>query len=252
MKKNEHGLIGWEEAFAAGVSTGMQLTDAYRKARPEVASWKPETVRKRAHETAHRPEVKARIDALLALAAKASEATVQSVQEEMRTLTFADVRELMELRRVCCRYCWGKGFRYQRTPQEMRAARAGHAAQRALARSGKAPSPGPFSEEGGDGFSTKRGPNPDCPECHGEGEVHPFFKDTRNLTPAAARLFAGVKVTDKGLEVKLRDQDAALDRLARMLGAYEKDNRQRTDPLAQLLQTLGGKVIGPNPEGGSA
>lgn len=43
---------------------------------------------------------------------------------------------------------------------------------------------------------------------------------------------------------KIADKNAALEKLAKHLGLYREDNKQKTDPLRELLQSLGGNVMG--------
>ena len=43
---------------------------------------------------------------------------------------------------------------------------------------------------------------------------------------------------------KIADKNVALEKLAKHLGLYREDNRQKTDPLRDLLQSLGGNVMG--------
>lgn len=43
---------------------------------------------------------------------------------------------------------------------------------------------------------------------------------------------------------KVADKNSALEKLAKHLGLYEKDNKQKTDPVAELLQQLGGRTLG--------
>ena len=38
----------------------------------------------------------------------------------------------------------------------------------------------------------------------------------------------------------------AIELIARLNGDFEKDNKQKTDPLVDVLKTLGGNVLGPN------
>lgn len=47
---------------------------------------------------------------------------------------------------------------------------------------------------------------------------------------------------------KIADKNAALEKLAKHLGLYREDNRQKTDPLRELLQSLGGNVMGVSDE----
>lgn len=75
---------------------------------------------------------------------------------------------------------------------------------------------------GGVGFSTRKDPNPDCPECDGNGESYEIFKDTRNLSPGAARLFEGVERTRNGLKINTRNREKALDLAAQHLGISRK------------------------------
>jgi phage terminase small subunit len=227
-QKNEHGLTAGDETFATLVASGRTQDEAMAIAHPHTAKWKPTSRYSRASALASLAPVRARIQTLMSKAAKINDATIEGVHEEMRKLSFADARELFELRRCCCRYCYGAGFRYQRTPAEMERDRKAHAPGKSRRK---------FDEQGGLGWNPNRDPNPKCPECWGNGEVVPYFKDTRKLSESAARLFAGLRTNEKGaLEVKLRDQDAALDRMARMVGAYEADNLQ--NPLAKIVDRI--------------
>lgn len=65
------------------------------------------------------------------------------------------------------------------------------------------------------------------------------------LDPATRAAVASFKIDEYGrIEYKFWDKVAALDKAAKILGLYEKDNKQRADPLATLLQSLSGNVIG--------
>jgi len=81
------------------------------------------------------------------------------------------------------------------------------------------------TDEGGYGYAFNAKPSPECPECRGEGKAETFFHDTRNLKGKAKKLFAGVKQTKDGLVILTRDQDAALDRIVKMLGGYSSELR---------------------------
>jgi phage terminase small subunit len=72
----------------------------------------------------------------------------------------------------------------------------------------------------------------------GKGHGRPHINDTRKLSPAAAALYAGVKITKEGMELKMHSKLDALDKVLRILGAYEKDNTQKVDPISSLLATL--------------
>jgi phage terminase small subunit len=45
-----------------------------------------------------------------------------------------------------------------------------------------------------------------------------FITDSRKLSAKAAKLYAGVKQTKDGIEIKMRDQDAALANISKYLG----------------------------------
>lgn len=130
--------------------------------------------------------------------------SAEGVLRHWQEIATADPNELSQLRRCCCRYCWGENFHYQwRDIDEY-----DKAAEKASA-DGK-----PQPDYGGLGFTPSDDPNPDCPRCGGEGLEKVFLADTRDLYGAARRLFAGVKQTKFGIELITRDQDAALKNLA--------------------------------------
>lgn len=144
--------------------------------------------------------------------------TAERVLTEIWNIATADPRDLVEHKVGCCRYCWGKDFRYQRTDREFDdAKRANDHARKTLAIEKRPP---PFQPEGGKGFHKNREPNPDCPECGGDGVGRTVVHDTRNLSAGAASLFAGIKETKEGLEVKFHSKDASLDKLCRHLSLF--------------------------------
>lgn len=151
----------------------------------------------------------------------------------------ADARELVEYRVGCCRFCHGAGHLYQRTKGELARDRVKHAAlvARRQERNRDYFDPG-FPEQGGEGYDPRREPHPECPDCGGDGIGRVVIKDTRHLSPQAAALYAGVKVTKDGVEVKMHDKAAALERMFRYHGLYEVDNKQKgaaaADPAALI------------------
>jgi phage terminase small subunit len=128
----------------------------------------------------------------------------------------ANPNDLIEGRRTCCRFCHGKSFGYQRTPAEMASAASAWEAHSEKAPDGTPLEP--FDEQGGIGYDARKDPHPHCPECFGEGVVVVFVKDTRQLSAGARLLYAGVKETENGIEIEMRDQDAALLNVAKHLG----------------------------------
>ena len=79
--------------------------------------------------------------------------TADAMLQQAWAIATADARELIETRVGCCRYCWGEGFRYQRTVSEMNLARE------SWLNEGKAPEE--FEEQGGIGYNPHRPPHPE-------------------------------------------------------------------------------------------
>ncbi len=144
----------------------------------------------------------------------------QDILRHWHEIAIADPGEISQMRRVCCRYCWGFDNRYQwidETEYDKAAAKAAN------------DSKPPPDQSGGFGFVANDDPNPDCPKCAGEGIEDVFLADTRDLVGPARRLIAGVKKTKFGIEVMTRDQDAALKNLAAFhnLASSEQDRELR-------------------------
>lgn len=151
-------------------------------------------------------------------------ATAVAVLDRFWAIATADPNELIELRRTCCRYCYGRNNLYQRTRGEMDRDRAAHDAKAAKVKAKETPAP--FDELGGTGYDPRKPPAADCEECFGEGVERVFPKDTRTLSPEARCLYAGVKVTKEGLEIKTHDQQAALVNVGKILGVFSADAKE--------------------------
>ena len=151
-----------------------------------------------------------------AIQAKRAEASAQAnieaadVLRHWATIATTDTREVVRYVRRCCRYCWGVGHAYQWTPGGLLKAQAD-----AIAKDKPMP-----DASGGTEFHRNREPNPACPECGGDGIGQVLITDSRKLSPSAALLLNGYKEGKDGLEVKLRDRDAALANLAKNLGMF--------------------------------
>jgi phage terminase small subunit len=159
-------------------------------------------------------------------------------------LAEADLTELQEVWIPPCRFCWGRNFEYQRTHAEfqeafeawMRLPDVRRRGQSDVADFGygdvlvydRGDAKIPFDQKGGDGYDVAQPPNPACPNCFGRGlEIpgygslpHVRWKDTRELSDVGKLLFGGVKRGSKGLEVSVRNQDAARGRLMNLLGQF--------------------------------
>lgn len=168
--------------------------------------------------------------------------TREEVVRELAHVAFAEAREISEIHIDCCRYCWGRGHRYQETPSEREQRYANYQRQIAEVRAKDDAKPIPeFDDLGGLGFNALRAPNPRCPECFGRGVKQEIFHDTRGLSPAARALYAGVKRTKEGLEVKTHSKERALEMLTRHVGGFaEKHELTGKDgtPLQQPMMVV--------------
>lgn len=162
-------------------------------------------------------EVQAAISAAMQKRAERTEITQDMVLQRWWQLANANANDLVQYRRVCCRFCHGAGHQYQWTESEFLSAQTAYAK---LPEEEKAKVSEP-DIGGGFGFDPIKDPHAECPRCRGEGVGEPHVLDTRKLTGAASLLYAGVKVTREGIEVKMRDQDKALENVARHLGMFK-------------------------------
>jgi len=81
---------------------------------------------------------------------------------------------------------------------------------------------------------------------HEDGRV----KLPHELDPVTQAAVASFKIDEFGrIEYKFWDKNSALERAAKILGLFERDNSQKLDPLRELWQQVSGKVVGPKPEG---
>ena len=217
--RNAHGLTPQQEAFAAGMAAGMTQADAYRKAYPASQAWKEATVYSRSSELAADGKVRGRIKELLGKASESHQVDVNEVVRWLVDVLRADPRELVSVKTGCCRHCWGEGHRYQRTVGEMNADRELWV--------GKGKKLEEFDEQGGIGYDALRGPNPECPECGGDGLARTVLADTRHISRQAAALYAGAKQTKYGIEILMHSKADVAEKLMKFLGAYERDNAQK-------------------------
>lgn len=144
----------------------------------------------------------------------------QDILRHWHEIAIADPGEISQMRRVCCRYCWGIDHHYQWIDD------AEYRREEAKAARDNRPPP---DQSGGFDFIGNDDPNPECPKCAGEGIENVYLADTRDLVGPARRLIAGVKMTKFGIEVITRDQDAALKNLASFhnLASSERDRELR-------------------------
>ena len=201
------------------------------------AGYSPKRANMIGYENLRKPEIAAAISAAQEERSRRTGITADRILQRLWAIATADPRDLVQVKVGCCRYCWGEGHRFQRSVGEMNKDRERWVQQgNAMA---------DFDEQGGIGFDPLRSPAGDCPECGGDGAARVALADTRKLSAAASTLYAGAKQGRYGIEVQLHSQLDAMEKLMRHLGAYEKDNRQRADPIREMLQSLSGNVLGP-------
>lgn len=232
-----HDLPELEARFCVEYLVDLNGTQAYLRCKPSV---KKTTAGVEACRFLSKPRVQQEIARLKAERLERTTISADKAVLEAWAIATADARELMEWRIGCCRHCWGFQFRYQRTDAQYEADEQAHENAKAMAGEKTAAKMGEFRPLGGGGFDVRREPNPECPECGGEGIGRPIFKDTRTLSPQAAALFAGVEVTKEGHKVRTHSKDAALDKIFRHLGIYN-DKIQLTMPVAVIKDMTGRK-----------
>jgi hypothetical protein len=185
------------------------------------AGYSAKTAEQLGYQLLQKPSVAAAIAAGRAKVSRKLEISAERVIGEAWQILIADPRELVEHHVGCCRHCWGRDFRYQRTAGEMERDRLMHAHAAAQAKQGHRAKPPAFDEQGDVGFDARREPNGECPECFGAGVGRMRMNDTRRLSASAAALYAGVKQTRDGFEVRMHDKLAAAEKLFRHLGLYD-------------------------------
>ena len=229
-------------AFAA-----QYVVDFNGKAAAIRAGYSEKTAASMASRMLARPDVQDLVQKSMARSQEKAEINGARVLQEAWGIVTADVNDLVEYRRRCCRHCYGIDYGYQRTIAEMNAARRAYDKNlRACKNEEQRDALGDFDEQGGIGYDGRKPPNPDCTDCWGDGVGDALFKATGNLTPAARALYAGVKQTKDGYQMLTIDKMAAMDKLFRHLGLYSADNQQKTDGLAELMALVsargGGKL----------
>lgn len=133
-----------------------------------------------------------------------------------------DMNELVEYRRIPCRYCWGKNFMFQHSPETWAKGLADWNEHRSCMREARLPDPGPYPSTPPGGWYDQNAPiNTDCPECAGMGDGKLIFKDTRYLSPEARLVYNGMKKTRDGIEAMALQRQKSLDFLADYFGVFE-------------------------------
>ena len=212
-------------SFIELVVEGVNNSDAYRRCY-NVERLKAATIHRAAHDLRHDPDVTAEIDKRLVERRAASIRNAADVANEFLRIGFADPGEIVQHRRLCCRFCHGDSHAYQwRDEHEfneaMRAWENDEQARLAAKGPKRKGRPQP-TDLGGYGFKANASPHPECPKCDGEGTPDVFIADTTKMSPEQRRLIERVKVTKEGIEIRFRNQSDALTKAGQMLGGFKQ------------------------------
>ncbi len=211
------------------------------------AGYSEDSAKQIGYENLTKPPIRAAIDAAITERTRRTRINADAAVLRMWDIANADVRELVEFRRTCCRHCHGEGFGYQFTAPELAKREADARLEWAKRANPKDTDVFTFDTLGGDGFDKRRDPHPECPVCFGEGVQEVFIHDTRNLSPAAAALYAGVKQTKDGVEVKIEDRQAALVTMFKHLGLIVERQERTGANGAPMEMRVVHEVIDPQP-----
>jgi phage terminase small subunit len=232
-------LGGKQAVFVAMFVDNEQLPEAERLPDYQIAlraGYSENNVRQTASRLMSSVDVQRAISArkqqLAEQAAGLANVDAKRVLQEWAEIAVGDPTEIVGVRRVNCRHCWGFAFAYQRTDAELAKEQA-QEMQDAIF-NGREMNTEKFT--GGGGYRHTRDANPACPECDGEGVEDVYVKDFRRLTAKQRKLIAGVKQGRYGIEIQFRDQDGALHRIAQYLGLLV-EKREHSGPNGGPIQT---------------
>lgn len=198
------------------------LVDLNASAAARRAGYSEDTAGSQGFDLLKKPEIQAAIASAQEARSKRTEITQDMVLAEFWAIATANPNELIQYRRGACPDCY-KPAPGEDVEEELEAQAHGGA----LKRTRKTQS-----------VVTDEDPDPDCVTCGGEGMGRPFVFDTRKLSPHAAKLYAGVKVTKEGLEVKMHDKVAALTKVGQHLGMFT-DRVEHTGKGGGPIETVG-------------
>ncbi len=227
--KDESGLTDFQKRVADEYLVDGKAGPAYRR-----AGGKAKDQYRSGCEIVRNPKVDAYIRERQAEIAEKLEISAETVVKRWWEIATADVNELVQHRRRACRYCYGEEHRYQWIDEDewQEACRKAETAEPPRAAPGN---------DGGYGYLRSADPHPDCPKCDGEGDASVYVADTRRLGPQARALYAGLKTTKDGMEIKTQDQAKALENVARHLGILDAKLNlgiKEDDPLAALVKAI--------------
>lgn len=188
------------------------------------AGYAEESALKHAHELLKRPDVVKAIQISEKAMMDRLHINQDMVLKYWWDIATADPNEIVEYRRDNCRHCWGNAYGYQWVDEEEfnRAMVRFQRDEDKAAIAGKRFNREPPDGAGGFGFIKSREPNSKCPQCDGDGIGYVHIHDTRRLSVAARRLYAGMKEGKEGIEAKMHSQEKAMDNIAKFIGMFKE------------------------------
>lgn len=214
------------------------LVDLCAKAAATRAGYSAKTAEQQGYQLLQHPSVSAAVAKLAHKRSEKTGITSERVLEALAATAFGDVSKLIEYRRVCCRWCHGKGHKRQETAGERDRRRLSLVEENERRRNERDEDgdtdreplpPLEWDDEGGIGWDPRVDPHPECPECWGEGHGEVFLHDTRKMDADARALYAGVKQTKDGISVNVNSQDHARELLGKHLKLFA-DRTELTGP----------------------
>lgn len=231
-------LTAKQRRFIEEYLIDLNATRAYKAAGYSVKSDNAAAVE--GHKLLRNPKIAEEVQKAMEERSERTEITADMVLRRWWDIATADPNELIHLRRLNCRHCHGIEHKYQwkdKEEYEEAVESAIASAQEKSAKDEEKVEPIIPSDSGGYGYDRLADPDPECPVCRGEGRLDLHMADTRKLGAKGRLLYAGVKQTQAGIEIKMHDQGKALENVARHLGMF-KDKVELTGQDGGALQVI--------------
>ena len=213
------GLTNKEEVFVREYMVDWNATQAAIR-----AGYSPKSAGQAGCAILKKPNVQQAVHGLASARARRMGIDADDLMRLWAAIVSFDANELVQLRRVCCPYCYSEdGSQPLFSPSGLEQAKRRHDAERAKRiRSNAEDDIGEFPEYAGPWLDRRLPPVDGCPECGGDGREEVFFSDTRNLSPAALQVYCGAKLGERGIEMLMMSKEKAMDNLARALGLFRE------------------------------
>lgn len=142
-----------------------------------------------------------------------------------------DVTEVVQHRRIPCPLCWSTDGKPQMTIEAYFAQKIAHDKRRiAMLRADPDNDIGEFPDVKNFDFIDKNlDPNPECPVCHGLGEMELTYTDTRKLSPLARRMIQSIEVIKGEVNIRFVSKEKAAENLAKAMGLFREVEEKQQD-----------------------